>query len=262
MTTVRVAFVGKGGSGKSSIAGTVARLLAQRGEPVLVLDSDPMPGLAYALGVEPDDAGLPDDAVDDAPAGAPGPRYRLRLPPEEAAERYAAHGPDGVRVLQTAKLHGPAFSQIRGQHAFRQIVEGLDSDRWHVVADLPAGTRQPSFGWARNASLWLAVVEPTAASALSVRRLARLVGTTAGPERLAVVVNKVRHPDDVAVAAERTGLDVVGAVPWDEEVRAADHAGRAPVDHAADTAAVRAVAVLVDDLVSGRLGPVREGSQP
>lgn len=262
MTAVRVAFVGKGGSGKSSIAGTVARLLAQRGDPVLVLDSDPMPGLAYALGVEPSDAGVPDDAVGDAPAGSPGPRYRLRLDPQEAAERYAARGPDGVRVLQMAKLHGPASAHVRGQHAFRQIIDGLDSHRWHVVADLPAGTRQPSFGWARSAPLWLAVVEPTAASALSVRRLARLVGTTAGPDRLAVVVNKVRHDDDVALAAERTGLEVVAVVPWDEEVRQADHVGRAPVDHCPDSVAVRAVGVLVDDLVSARVGPHREGSQP
>lgn len=39
---VRVAFVGKGGAGKSSIAGTFARLLAVTGQPVLALDSDPM----------------------------------------------------------------------------------------------------------------------------------------------------------------------------------------------------------------------------
>ncbi|MDP8932341.1 MAG: AAA family ATPase, partial [Actinomycetota bacterium] len=42
---MRVAFVGKGGSGKSALAGTLARALARRGESVLVLDSDPMPGL-------------------------------------------------------------------------------------------------------------------------------------------------------------------------------------------------------------------------
>lgn len=260
MNRVRVAFVGKGGSGKSSIAGTAARLLARRVQPVLVLDSDPMPGLAYALGLDRTDAGVPDDAVEESPAGAPGPRFTLRLDPEEATERYAAHGPDGVRVLQTVKLHGPAFAHIRGQHAFRQIVDGLSSDRWHVVADLPAGTRQPSFGWARSVPLWLAVVEPTAASALSARRLARLVGTSAGPRRLAVVVNKVRQPDDVAAMGELSGLEVVGSIPWDEQVRAADHAGRAPVDHCPHAAAVTAVADLIDDLVSGRLDPAGEGS--
>lgn len=253
MTPVRVAFVGKGGAGKSAIAATAARLLARRGQPVLVVDSDPMPGLAYALGAELSDAGVPDDAVDDTPAGAPGPRFRLRLDPQEAVERYAGHGPDGIRILQSVKLRGPASSHVRGQHAFRQIVDGLGSSRWHVIADLPAGTRQPSFGWARSLPLWLAVVEPTAASALSARRLSRLVGTSAGPRRLVVVVNKVRRPGDVATTAERTGLEVVASVPWDEDVRAADQALRAPVDHCPEAAAVRAVGLLVDELVAGRL---------
>ena len=73
---IRVAFVGKGGAGKSTIAATFARLLARRGEPVLALDSDPMPGLAYSLGVAVDDCPIPDDVV---VAGGDGePRWVLR----------------------------------------------------------------------------------------------------------------------------------------------------------------------------------------
>ena len=56
---VRVAFVGKGGAGKSAIAGTFARALARRGEPVLAVDSDPMPGLAYYLALQVTYAAIP-----------------------------------------------------------------------------------------------------------------------------------------------------------------------------------------------------------
>ena len=42
---IRLAFVGKGGAGKSTLAGTFARLLGRAGEPVLALDSDPLPGM-------------------------------------------------------------------------------------------------------------------------------------------------------------------------------------------------------------------------
>ena len=99
---LRLAFVGKGGTGKSVIAGTLARLLAASGEPVLAIDSDPLPGLAFSIGMERSDAGLPDEAVEERPEGEPGPRYRLRpdLSPGEAVERYAAHGPDGVRFAE------------------------------------------------------------------------------------------------------------------------------------------------------------------
>jgi CO dehydrogenase maturation factor len=48
---MRIAVVGKGGAGKSVVAGTMARLLARRGDKVLALDSDPIPGLAISLGL-------------------------------------------------------------------------------------------------------------------------------------------------------------------------------------------------------------------
>ena len=60
---MRVAFVGKGGVGKSMIAGTFARLLARRGEMVLAVDTDPMPGLNFMLGLPVVDVAIPDDAV-------------------------------------------------------------------------------------------------------------------------------------------------------------------------------------------------------
>src|SRR6266545_4678759 len=107
----RVAFVGKGGAGKSMIAGTFVRLLAARGEPVLAVDSDPMPGLALSMGIEASDAGIPDDAVEENPDGE-GPRYRLLLPAGEAVRRYAAQGPDGALFLQFGKLRGAINGQM------------------------------------------------------------------------------------------------------------------------------------------------------
>lgn len=255
---LRVAFVGKGGSGKSSIAGTFARLLGQRGEPVLVVDSDPMPGLAISLGIAPSDEGIPEEAVDEGPEG--GPRFQLRegLTAEGAVDRYAFEGPDGVRLLQLGKLHGHAGALIRSQFAFRQIVDQLPEDRWHVVGDLPGGTRQPYFGWGRYADTYLIVVEPMDKSLLAARRLTGLSEAWAedgGPTpRVLAVANKVREPTDRDRIADRLDVPVVAEVPWDEDLHAAESRGDAPVDGAPDSAAVRAVASLVEHLC-GEAGP-------
>jgi len=99
---MRVAFVGKGGAGKSAIAGTFARFLARRGLPVLAIDSDPLPGLALSLGLDiDDDVRIPDDAVRERQEGEKGPRFRLvdGLGASEAIDRYAVEAPDGVRFL-------------------------------------------------------------------------------------------------------------------------------------------------------------------
>ncbi len=247
---MRVAFVGKGGSGKSAVAGTLARALARRGESVLVLDSDPMPGLAYSIGIDATDAGIPDEAVEENPDER-GPRFRLRsgLSAEEAVERYAATGPDGVRVLQFGKLRGHVAPFVPSQFAFRQIMAELPDGRWNLIGDLPGGTRQPFLGWGDYARTMLVVVEPTAKSLLSARRLARLARMENAP-RVVAVANKVRMPRDPAFVAERTGLQVVGSVPYDELLAEAERQGVPPIDHAPRSSAVQAVESLLEWLSS------------
>ena len=252
---MRVAFVGKGGAGKSAIAGTFCRVLARRGEPVLAVDSDPLPGLALSLGLDiDDDVRIPDDAVVERKEGETGPRYRLRedLDAVEAVARFAVEAPDGVRFLQFGKIgtQGQVGQQLfRSQLAFRQITRDLPDDHWSIVGDLPGGTRQPFTGWGNWARTVLIVVEPSAAGLLSARRLARMASIENGPDRVLAVANKLRDPDDVDLVNRRTGLEVVAAVPWDEAFAEAERRRRAPIEEAPDSAAVRAVESLVDRLV-------------
>jgi CO dehydrogenase maturation factor len=250
---MRVALVGKGGVGKSAIAGTFARLLARAGEPVLAVDSDPMPGLAYCLGMALDDAPIPPDAVVERAVGEEGPRFRLRpgLSAEEAVEKFAVPGPDGVRFLQFGKMRS-GRDHFRSQFAFRQIIADLPVDAWSLVGDLPGGTRQPFFGWGNFADTVLVVVDPTAKALLTGRKLARLAQAKHAPERIYAVVNRVRDDADVEDVTDRTGLEVIGAVPWDEGFAAAERAGQAPVDAVPDSAAVRAVQQLVDAVARER----------
>ena len=248
---MRVAFVGKGGAGKSSLAGTFARLLAATGERVLALDSDPMPGLAFSLGVPQSDRGLPDEAVEEHEDEDGRTRYRLAagMTGTEAVERWAVRTADGVHVLQLGKAHGPTWRNTRQHFGFQRVLDDLPGDGWSIVGDLPGGTRQPFLTWGRYAQTFLVVVEPTPASLLTGRRLARLAASAHAP-RVVAVANKVREPGDVERVAERTGLPVLAAVPFDAAQAEADRKGRPLLDDSPGAAAVTAVRSLVDALIS------------
>lgn len=253
---MRLAFVGKGGVGKSAIAGTFCRALARQGHPVLAIDSDPLPGLAFSLGLAISDAPLPDEAIEEKPEGEEGPRFRLRagLTAGDAVAQYAATAPDGVRFLQFGKHRSSTGRGLfRSQWAFRQIIRDLPEDRWNIVGDLPGGTRQPFTGWGDYARTVLVVVEPTAKSLLTARRLSRLALDEEHPRRILAVANKVREKGDVEMVAKRTGLEVIGAVPWDEDFAAAEQKMAAPIDLAPDSPAVQAVESLVEQLSEERI---------
>ena len=242
-------MAGKGGSGKSVVAGTLARTLARQGHRVLALDSDLMPGLALSLGVaEPD---LP--ALLGAAERTEGGRWRLRsgIGPVRAVQRFAIAAPDGVRLLQSGKITAEGLAPIMGAvNAYYATIHRIRRSRffdsWTMIADLPAGPRQTAFDWAPFADMYLLVVEPTWKSALAARRIARIA--RARGAAVHVVANKVSRAADERWVSRALDQDVIAAIPWDERVRAAELHGHAPIDAAASSRGVRAIEELAHRL--------------
>lgn len=100
---MRVAIAGKGGTGKTTIAGTLARVLARGGRAVLAIDADTNPNLASILGVPVEQAttiaGLPLDLMERRTDADGTVRTVFTADPEDLVARYAMRGPDGVRLI-------------------------------------------------------------------------------------------------------------------------------------------------------------------
>jgi CO dehydrogenase maturation factor len=100
---MRIAVVGKGGSGKTTTAAVVARTLGRRGQRVVALDCDTNPNLGISLGIG-DDAterlvtmreSLDDGEAEHAPGW------------DELVDRFGSEAPDNVRLAVVSRIQNP-----------------------------------------------------------------------------------------------------------------------------------------------------------
>lgn len=246
---MRVAFVGKGGAGKSTVAGTACRLLAEAGERVIAFDGDEVPGLGQVLAADlGDEWSLAGVAARSGQGGG----WDLQLAPEEAVARHAVEVRPRVRLLQFGKLSAGAVTEAERSSlmAFHQIVGTYRDDEAWAVADLPAGTLHAYTGWAGTVGVVLVVVQPSLKSLATAHRLVGL--SQQHPHlRLAAVANQITSNTEREWVADQltdAGIPLWAVVPTDPTVTAAERAGRPLAELDSDCRFVQAVAYLTEVL--------------
>ena len=99
----KVAIAGKGGSGKTTIAGILARSLARGGLPVWAIDADTSPNLALTLGVPRERLGdlkaMPRSILQEQADDSGKRKLVLGMPAAEVARTYGVPTPDGPTLL-------------------------------------------------------------------------------------------------------------------------------------------------------------------
>ena len=242
---MKIAFAGKGGSGKTTLSSLFVRYLAARGLPVVAIDADINQHLAEALGAgEPPAMGahLADikeylrgsnprinsarEMVKTTPAGR-GSRL-LRPGGPDPVHALAVDTPCGARLLAT----GPFESGDLGVSCYHSktgavelylnhLVDGPDE---YVVVDCTAGADSFASGLFTRFDLTVVVAEPTR-KGISVYR--QWQGYSAGYDvALAVVGNKVQGDEDAAFLREHAGDDLLTWLGYEPAVRAMEQ-GRA-----------------------------------
>lgn len=266
---MRIAFVGKGGSGKTTAAAVFSRYLAERGYPVLAIDADINQHLGQALGHDgPPPRALGSDLgwLKDQLRGTnplissadmmikttpPGPGSRLLdLDPSGELLRRFSVDIGGVRHLVTGEFD-EADIGVSCYHSKTGAVELylnhlLDGPGEYVVVDMTAGADAFASGLFTRFDLTVLVSEPTRRGVGVFRQYAE--HAEGHGVALRVLGNKVAEPGDVDYLRDQVGDALLGWFTQSPWVRAAERGDVAPVAELepANLAALDAVQTALD----------------
>ncbi len=252
---MKIAVTGKGGVGKTTLAGTMARILAAEGFQVLAVDADPDANLASALGLPPDVAASIVPIADmqeliaertGAQPGTMGGFFKINPRVDDIPDELS-YRLDGIRlmVMGTVK-EGKGGCVCPESVLLRSLIRHLLLRRKEaVILDMEAGIEHLGRGTAEGVDAMVVVVEPGARSArtaASIRKLADDIGI----RRVYVVLNKVDESEREQVTGMLEGYEIIGSLPYSRAVRQADLDEAPPFERAEDY--VQAVRTVVSAL--------------
>lgn len=221
---MKLAISGKGGVGKTTVASTLARLLATDDRNVYAIDADPDACLAAGIGIDADgfEAQKPlvaMKAVVDAREGGDGAFFSLNPKVDDLLDEYCIQQ-GNIRFMRMSGMKKGGESCFCRENTFLSAVVGallLDKNDI-VIMDMGAGIEHLSRGTARGVDLMLVVVEPSQNSvntAIAVQRMAKDLGIN----KVRIIGNKIRNEKErLFIEQKFTEQDVLGYLAFDEVV--------------------------------------------
>lgn len=233
---LRIAIVGKGGAGKTTIAGALARVLAARQLRVLAVDADPDANLASVLpldGPSPEPLAKRPELLREAAGQGEVPAGLFLLNPQTGSLLPQGTVTWGEGQSLVALGWGKAGGEgcYCAEHAVlrRLLAEASAATADITLIDSEAGLEHLSRGTIAGVDVVLVVIEPgrrSVETALAVRRLAADLGIGAVHP---VITNYRGEAELQTVRSWLDGESPVAAFPYDEAVRRADLDGQPPV---------------------------------
>ena len=264
---MKIAFAGKGGSGKTTLASLFTRHLAAQGRPVVAIDADINQHLAEALGVTaaPPAMGAHLPQIKEYLRGA-NPRISsaaamVKTTPPGRGSRLLRHGgpdpvhdlsvpaPCGARLLATGPFDDDDLG-VACYHAKTGTVELylnhlVDGPGEYVVVDCTAGADSFASGLFTRFDLTVLVAEPTR-KGISVYR--QWQDYSAGYNvAMTVVGNKVQSAGDLEFLRQHTGTGLLGWCGHEPAIRAMEQGRPFSMDDLG-TATRTAIEVIKDTL--------------
>jgi CO dehydrogenase maturation factor len=230
-----VAISGKGGTGKTTLAAMLIRLLIGKSpRAVLAVDADPNACLGLTLGVRPECtiAELRDDVL------------KQKIEPGQGIGKLEAFGyacqqslteASGFDLLTMGRPEGPGC-YCAANNTLRAFLGQLIANYGFVLTDNEAGMEHLSRRTNTNVDMLVIVAEPTKVGLVTAQRILELTRTLPIEiGRIGMVWSRSRKVTDL----KPDGIEVFGTIPHDDAVFDMAVAGGSIFELDEDNAALR-----------------------
>ena len=237
--TTTIALAGKGGVGKTTIAGMIIKYLVEN-QPgaVLAIDADPSSNLNMVLGLDLD--WTVGDIREDLLA-----QVKQSLTASGAAMGTISGGVSKHEYLnyqvRSALAEGDRFDLIAmGQpegsgcycavnHNLRQVIDAISKSYRYVVIDNEAGMEHLSRRTTRDVEYLIIVSDPTQRGLVAAERIAAFRRhLDIHIEQTGLILNRLRGemPPALKTRIDQLEIPLLGTIPSDDELMAFEFSGR------------------------------------
>lgn len=248
-----IAFAGKGGTGKTSIAGlTIKFLLSKRNGPVLAVDADSNACLNEALGVKIHTTigKLREESLQAVRGGGDRPGGMSMEQLFDYQVQQSIIEAKGFDLMVMGRPEGPGC-YCAANNIIRKYTDVLSDKYPYVVIDNEAGMEHLSRRTTHKVDLLIIVSDPTFKGILTAKRINELVDElNLDVDRRVLIINRVigQEGEELKKMAEGFGINVAGLIPQDEMIFRFDLEGKPVFELPEDAVSVQTVFTILQSL--------------
>lgn len=244
-----IALAGKGGTGKTTLAGLLIKYLQKKGKtPILAVDADSNANLNEVLGM--DVCETLGQAREEMKKGhvPQGMTKDIFMDMKLQQAIVEAHGYDLIVMGQPEGqgCYCAANSLLSG------FLEKLTDNYPYIVMDNEAGMEHISRLTTKDVNVLLIVADTSRRSIQAAIRINQLAkGLNIGVGKSYLVINQAKNgntPEAVNKLLEDEGLELIGTIPEDDQVYEYDLNGKPTVEIPEDSRAVKAAFEIFDKI--------------
>jgi CO dehydrogenase maturation factor len=260
--TTTIALAGKGGVGKTTIAGMVIKYLAQaRDGAILAIDADPSSNLNMVLGLDLEwtVGDIREDMLAQVKGSlASGGAAMGALPGGISKREYLDYQirssvAEGSRfdLIAMGRSEGPGC-YCAVNHNLREVVDAISKNYRYVVIDNEAGMEHLSRRTTRDVQHLLIVSDPSQRGLVAAGRIAGFCKELdIDIENAYLILNRLpgEIPPALEEQIERMDIPLLGVIPADLELTEFEFSGRPLVALGDDSPVYRAVAAMIAQIL-------------